>query len=171
MKPLISLLLLFGVVFISDGCKKKSSASQTAAPAALFSSKFENQSDLQAWTASAGGEAVIDNGAVKFQNITSCFQFETASLIPVQQGKTYVLKITGKVNYHVPGDPVLCAGDFLIYVTQEGNNLVSASFGAHPSLTQMAYSFTAATSASINIKFLVGTTRGAWIDNIELVAN
>jgi len=35
--------------------------------------KFENQSDLNYWTQSAGGEAIIDSGAVKFQNLTQCF--------------------------------------------------------------------------------------------------
>ncbi len=169
MRTLISLLLLSGVVFMLGGCKKKSST-DTTTPPALFSCKFDSPADLNGWTANAGGEAVIDNGAVKFQNITSCFQYETANPIPVQQGKSYALKITGKVNYHLSGDPPLCAGDFLIYVTQDGNNLVSASFGDHPALTAVIYAFTATTAAGIKLKFLVGTTRGAWIDNIELVA-
>jgi len=171
MKPMITLLLLFGIFFMLCGCKKKSSTSQPAATASVFSNKFDTQADLAGWISTVGGEAVLDNGAVKFQNITSCFHYETASLIAVQQGKTYILKITGKVNYHVSGDPMLCAGDFLVEVIQEGNYLVSESFGDHPALTTVSYAFTAATSASIKIKFLIGTSRGAWIDNIELVAN
>ena len=34
------------------------------------------------------------------------------------------------------------------------------------SWTQKSYSFEATSSASVKIKFLVGTTRGAWIDDL-----
>jgi hypothetical protein len=48
-------------------------------------------------------------------------------------------------------------------------NLISESFGQYGLWTQKSYSFEAASSAAVKIKFLVGTTRGAWIDDLELI--
>ncbi len=159
------LLLVFGIITLLYACKKDS----TGAPITIFSTKFDNQADLNAWTQSVGGKAIIDANAVKFDSITDCFRFETLNLIPVQKGKIYELKLTGKVNSSTSGDPGLCAGDFLIYVVQGSTNLISESFGQYASWTQKSYSFEATSSASIKIKFLIGTTRGAWIDNLELI--
>ncbi len=159
------LLLVFGIITVLYACKKDS----TDAPTTIFSTKFESQTDLNAWTQSVGGKAVIDVNSVKFDSITECYHFETLNLIPVQKGKVYELKLTGKVNSSTSGDPGLCAGDFLIYVVQGSTNLISESFGQYGSWTQKSYSFEAASSAAVKIKFLVGTTRGAWIDNLELI--
>ena len=157
--------LLFGIITILYACKKDS----TGAPITIFSTKFDNQADLNAWTQSVGGKAVIDANSVKFDSITECYHFETLNLIPVQKGKVYELKLTGKVNSSTSGDPGLCAGDFLIYVVQGSTNLISESFGQYGLWTQKSYSFEAASSAAVKIKFLVGTTRGAWIDDLELI--
>jgi hypothetical protein len=108
------LLLVFSIITVLYACKKDS----TVAPTTIFSTKFETQTDLNAWTQSVGGKAVIDANSVKFDSITECYHFETLNLIPVQKGKVYELKLTGKVNSSTSGDPGLCAGDFLIYVVQ-----------------------------------------------------
>jgi len=169
MKTISITLLFLGLAICFSTCKKKSEENQTPSSTTLFSSTFNNSSDLSYWTQSAGGVAFIDSNAVKLDSITNCFQFETKNLIPVQAGKSYALNLTGKVNEAVQGDPMLCAGDFLIYIVQGNTNLLSTSFGNYPSWTQRAFSFTAITSASIKIKFLIGTTRGAWIDYISLI--
>ena len=171
MKNFISFLFVLGICSTLISCKKSSSTTDGGSGSSLFSSTFNASSDLNAWLQSGGGEAVIDSTAVKFQNITGCFRFETANLISVKAGKSYTLKIRGKVNNSQDGDPALCAGDFLVYVTQGSTDLISASFGQFPAWTTNSWSFTVKSSASINIHFLIGTTRGAWIDNLELVEN
>ena len=165
----LNFLITLALLLAMHACKKDSANNTGNQPVTLFSSKFDKQADLSLWTQSAGGQAIIDSSAVKFTNLTSCFQLETSSLIPVQKGKTYDLKLTGKVNPAMPGDPVLCAGNFLIYVVQGNSYLISASFGNYPSWTQRSFSFEATSSASVTIKILVGTTRGAWIDNLEFI--
>ena len=163
---LVFILVLFSAFSLSS-CKKSSSTTGGGSGSSLFSSTFNTSSNLNAWLQSGGGEAVIDSAAVKFQNITGCFRFETANLISVQAGKSYTLKIRGKVNSSQQGDPALCAGDFLVYVTQGTTDLISASFGEFPAWTTNSWSFTVKSSASIKIHFLIGTTRGAWVDNLE----
>jgi hypothetical protein len=171
MKIFKLLILITGIFTLFYSCKKNSDNSTNNSPNILFSSKFETQTDLNSWTQSSGGLAIIDSSAVKFTNITDCFQFETLNLIPVTKGKTYELKLTGKVNPAQSGDPVLCAGNFLIYVIQGSTIIISESFGNYPSWTQKSFSFEATSSASVKIKFLIGTTRGAWIDDLELIEN
>jgi len=171
MKNSIIILTLLIVAFCFSGCKKKSTDDQSTSSKTIFSSKFETQADLNAWSQDASGKARIDGSAVKFDSITGCYHFETINLIPVQSGKSYELRLTGKVNYHVAGDPVLCAGDFIIWIVQGSTNLIDESFGNYPNWTQRSFSFTATSSASVKIEFLIGTTRGAWIDDIELVQN
>jgi hypothetical protein len=171
MKTFRILIAMLGILTIAFSCTKKSSDSASSTQTTVFSSKFESSSDLSLWTQSTGGQAIIDSAAVKFTNITQCFQFETMDLIPVQKGKSYELIIVGKANPSQNGDPALCAGNFLIYIIQGDTDLLSASFGNYTSWTQRSFSFEAATSASIKIKFLIGTTRGAWIDDLKLIQN
>ena len=169
MKTVYLLLLITGTITLFYSCNKDSKDSASNSSKIIFISQFENQNDLAAWTQSTGGEAVIDSAAVKFTNVTECFLFETLNLLPVVKGKIYELKITGKVNPAQSGDPGLCAGNFLIYVVQGSSNIISESFGNYTSWTQKSFSFEAISSASVKIKFLIGTTRGAWIDSIELI--
>lgn len=157
------------IIFMLYSCKKDSNEDNTNSPKTIFSSKFENQNDLNLWNQSSGGQAIIDANAVKFDSITECFHFETLNLIPVQKGKTYELKLTGKVNSSVSGDPAYCVGNFMIYIVQGSTNIISEGFGNYPSWTLRSYSFEATSSAAVKIKFLIGTTRGAWIDDIELI--
>ena len=171
MKTVKILIILTSTLLIVFACKKKSGESTSNALNILFSSGFGNQNDLTAWTQSSGGQAVIDSSAVKFTNITECFLFETLNAIPVQNGKIYELRLTGKVNPALNGDPALCAGNFITYITQDNTNIVSESFGNNLSWTQKSYSFKATSSSPVKIKFLIGTTRGAWIDDIKFIEN
>jgi hypothetical protein len=155
----------------NTSCKKDSDDTSGSSTNVVFSSKFDSQDDLNLWSQSSGGQAIIDSSAVKFTNVTNCFHFETKNLIRVQSGKSYELRLRGKVNESLQGDPMLCAGDFIIWVVQGNENVISQSFGNYPAWTQKAFSFEAKSSASVKIEFLVGTTRGAWIDNLELVEN
>ena len=170
MKALKILFTLIGIITVLSSCKKNSSDNSTDASQVIFSSKFETQNDLNAWNQSVGGQAIIDSSAVKFTNISNCFHFETVNLIPVVKGKSYELRIRGKVNESIQGDPLYCAGDFIIWVVQGSTNIISQSFGNNPVWTQKSFSFEALSSASIKIEFLIGTTRGAWIDDLELIA-
>jgi hypothetical protein len=169
MKALKILFTLIGIITVLSSCKKDSSDNSTSASTVIFSSKFETQNDLNAWIQSAGGQAIIDSSAVKFTNISNCFHFETVNLIPVVKGKSYELRIRGRVNESIQGDPLYCAGDFIIWVVQGSTNIISQSFGNYPAWTQKSFSFEALTSASVKIEFLIGTTRGAWIDDLELI--
>ena len=171
MKALKFLFILIGIITVLSSCKKNASDNSTNSSQVIFNSKFETQNDLSAWSQSAGGQAIIDSSAVKFTNISNCFHFETVNLIPVVKGKSYELRIKGKVNESIQGDPVYCAGDFIIWVVQGSTNVISQSFGNYPSWTQKSFSFEALSSASVKIEFLIGTTRGAWIDDLELIAN
>jgi hypothetical protein len=171
MRHSIFFLALLCSISIISSCKKDSDDPSGSSTNVIFSSKFDNQSDLDLWSQSSGGQAIIDSSAVKFTNVTNCFHFETKNLIRVQSGKSYELRLTGKVNESLEGDPMLCAGDFIIWVVQGNENVISQSFGNYPAWTQKAFSFEAKSSASVKIEFLVGTTRGAWIDNLELVEN
>ena len=171
MKTFRILITMIGIITILYSCKKDCSDNTSKTPNILFSSKFESKTDLSLWTQSTGGQAIIDSATVKFTNITECFLFETLDLIPVQKGKTYELQLIGKVNPAIGGDPALCAGNFIIYIVQGSTNLISTSFGNYTSWTQKSFSFEATSSASIKIKFLIGTTRGAWIDNLEFIEN
>jgi hypothetical protein len=167
-----TLNVFFVILVISAflfSCKKDSDNNSTSTPTTIFSSKFDNQEDLSLWTQSAGGQAIIDSSAVMFTNITECFYIETLNLIPVHEGRVYELKLIGKVNPAQPGDPAFCAGNFMINVRQGSTILLNESFGHYTSWTKRSFSFEAETSSSINIKFFIGTTRGAWIDNLELV--
>lgn len=170
MKYIKLFIALIGIITIICSCKKDTTETTGIPVNIIFNSEFENQGDLADWTQSTGGQAVIDSSAVKFTNITECFSFETLNLIPVTKGRIYELKLTGKVNPAISGDPALCAGNFIIYVMQNGKNLVSESFGNHTSWTQESFSFETATAESIKIKFLIGTIRGAWIDDLVLTA-
>ena len=171
MKTCKFLITLVGIIIIFYSCKKDSSENTNNSPTIIFSSRFENQNDLDAWTQSTGGQAIIDSSTVKFTNITDCFHFETLNLIPVQKGKIYDLKLVGKVNPAIIGDPAFCVGNFMIYVVQGSTNIISESFGNYTTWTQKSFSFEATSSASIKIKFLIGTTRGAWIDELEFIEN
>jgi len=168
MKSLISFFLVLGCILLGSSCKKNSDSNQSTSSPTTLTLKFENQSDLNNWIQSAGGEAIIDSESVKFQNIIQCFHFETVNLISVESGKSYILKVTAKVNHSIEGDPGLCVGDFMIYVIQGSTYLVETGFGDHPNWTTISYSFKVNSSASIKIKFLIGTTRGAWINKLEL---
>jgi len=171
MKTVKILITLLGIIAILSSCKKNSGDNTGNPTIIIFSSGFENQNDLNAWTQSSGGQAIIDSSAVKFTNITECFDFETLNLLPVQKGKTYELKLTGKVNQAMGGDPALCVGNFMIYIVQGSTNIIAESFGNYPSWTQKSFSFEATSSASVKIKFLIGTTRGAWINDLEFTEN
>jgi hypothetical protein len=168
MKTWINLLTFLIILAILPGCKKDSTDNTSNSSAVIFSTTFEDQTALNAWSQTTGGQAVIDSSAVKFTNITECFHFETINLIPVVNGKTYELSLTGKVNSSQTGDPAMCVGDFMVYVVQGSTNLISDGFGKYPAWTERNYSFTATSSAAVKIKFLIGTTRGAWIKEIKL---
>ena len=168
MKSTIFLLLIPCVMIFFPSCKKKTSETSNNGATVIFSSKFDTNTDLLKWSQSSGGNAVIDQNTAKLTATDGCFHVETIDLIPVLTGKTYILTFKGKVIQHQVGDPVLCAGDFLIYVMQGNTNLISQSFGNYPDWTQKSFSFQATSSAAIGIKFLVGTTRGAWIDDLTL---
>jgi hypothetical protein len=170
-KVLIFLFLLIGSITVLSSCKKEAGDNTGNSNQIIFSSKFETQNDLSAWSQSAGGQAIIDSSAVKFTNISGCFHFETVNLIPVRKGKSYELQLKGKVNESIQGDPALCSGDFIVWVVQGNTNVISQSFGNYPSWTQKSFSFEAASSTPVKIEFLIGTTRGAWIDNLELIEN
>lgn len=172
MKTSRFLLPIIFIITIFSSCKKDSNDnSNNQTNKIIFSSRFETQNDLTVWIKSSGGDAIIDSSAVKFTNITGCFHYETMNLIPVQKGKTYELKLKGKVNYSIQGDPVFCAGNFIINVVQGDSYIIDQSFGNYPTWTQRSFSFEATSGASIKIAFLIGTTRGAWIDDIELIEN
>ena len=171
MKALKISFILIGIITVLSSCKKDASDNSNKSTQIIFSSKFETQNDLSAWSQSAGGQAVIDSSAVKFTNISNCFHFETVNLIPVVKGKSYELQLRGKVNESIPGDPVYCSGDFIIWVVQGSTNVISQSFGNYPSWTQKSFSFEATSSTSVKIEFLIGTTRGAWIDDLKLIEN
>jgi hypothetical protein len=171
MKTCKFLLALLGIITVLSSCKKDSTENTSDSPKIIFSSGFNSQSDLSFWTQSSGGQALIDSTTVKFTNITECFRFETLNLLPVQKGKIYVLKFKGKVNPAISGDPVFCVGNFMIYIIQGSTQIISESFGNYTSWTQKSYSFEATSSASIKIRFLIGTTRGAWIDDLQLIEN
>ena len=141
MKALKFLFTVIGIITILSSCKKDTSDNSTNSSQIIFSSKFETQNELSAWFQSAGGHAIIDSSSVKFTNISNCFHFETVNLIPVVKGKTYELRIRGKVNESIQGDPLYCAGDFIIWVVQGSTNLISQSFGNYPSWTQKSFSF------------------------------
>ena len=168
MKTRKSLLILFCLMALFSSCKKDSDNNSISSNI-VFKSTFDTENDLSAWSQSSGGQAIIDSSAVKFTNITNCFHFETINLIPVKSGKSYELHLRGKVNGLIQGDPVFCAGDFIIWVEQGNEHLISQSFGNYPDWTQRSFSFAANSSASVKIEFLIGTTRGAWIDSIELI--
>lgn len=161
---MVSLICVLGMI---SSCSKDSEDGSNI----IFSTTFSSQEDIQGWSQSAGGQAIIDSAAVKFTNITDCYHFETINPIPVTSGKTYELHLTGKVNQSQQGDPMLCAGDFIIWVIQGNEKLISQSFGNRPAWTKKSYSFVANSSASVKIEFLIGTTRGVWIDDIELTEN
>jgi hypothetical protein len=169
MKTLKISVTFLAIITVLYSCKKDSTDTVSPTSKTIFSTEFANQSDLDAWIQTSGGQAVIDSGAVKFTNITDCYHFESLNLIPVVKGKTYVLEILEKVNPALEGDPVFCAGNFLIYVVQDSSNLATGSFVLSTSWTHSTMSFKAANSAPIKIRFLIGTTRGAWIDKLELV--
>ena len=169
MKASITLFTLLGIIVLFSSCKKDSNDNSSNPANVIFSSKFDAQNDLNAWSQSAGGQAIIDSSAVKFTNITNCFHLETVNLIPVKSGKSYELHLRGKVNESIQGDPMFCAGDFIIWVVQGNENVISQSFGNYPSWTQKSFSFAAKSSVSVKIEFLIGTTRGVWIDYIELI--
>jgi len=171
MKASKFLFTLLGIIVFFSSCKKDSNDNSSNLMSIIFSSKFDTQNDLSVWSQSSGGQAIIDSSAVKFTNITNCFHFETVNLIPVQSGKSYELHLRGKVNESIQGDPVFCAGDFIVWVVQGNENVISQSFGNYPSWTQKSFSFEAKSSASVKIEFLIGTTRGAWIDDLELIEN
>lgn len=171
MKVSNSLFILIAIITVLSSCKKDTSDNSNNSNQIIFSSKFETQNDLSIWSQSAGGQAILDSSAVKFTNISGCFHFETVNLIPVQKGKSYELRLRGKVIESIQGDPVFCAGDFIVWVVQGNTILIDQSFGNYPSWTQKSFSFEATSSASVKIEFLIGTTRGAWIDDLEVIEN
>ncbi|MCX6248014.1 MAG: hypothetical protein NTW10_09790 [Bacteroidetes bacterium] len=169
MKAVKILFILAGILTVLSSCKKDTSDTSGTPTNVLFHSDFTSLTDLSVWSQSSGGEAIIDSSAVKFTNISDCYHFETINPIPVQKGKTYELRIKGKVNESLSGDPMLCAGDFIVWVVQGSTNVISDSFGNHPAWTQRSFSFEATSSASVKIEFLIGTMRGAWIDSIDFL--
>ena len=156
------------MLLVSSSCKKKSSETTYDGNNIVFSSAFDTHADLVIWSQSSGGQAVIDQNTAKLTATDGCFQFETIDLIPVETGKTYTLKFKGKVIASQAGDPVFCAGDFLIYIMQGSTVLLSQSFGNYPDWVQKSFSFQATKPVPISIKFLIGTKRGVWIDDLSL---
>jgi hypothetical protein len=165
----IILLFIFSLSFFCTTCKKDPDPNTNNGSTVIFSSNFDTHADLVVWSQSAGGEAVIEQNLLKMVAKTSCFQFETIDSIPVQSGKTYVLKLWAKADSSASGDPHYCGGDFLVYVEQGSTDVITGNLGNYLLWTQKSYSFQAATSGSVIIKFLVGTTKGAWLNDLEFI--
>ena len=91
------------IILSFSSCEKESGG-------IIFSSSFDNASDLNLWTQSSGGEALIEQDYLKLKAVTGCFVFETVDLIPVQKGETYTFKFIGKVDNPLIGDPAHCVG-------------------------------------------------------------
>jgi hypothetical protein len=168
MRKILFISVTLGILLCLCGCSK-TSREDNGSPKTVFQTKFDNPEDLNLWSQSAGGVAYINDSSVKFDSITSCFRFETINLIPAQAGKTYELRLTAKVNRSVSGDPSYCVGYFMIHVIQGNEKLISDGFGDYPTWTKKSYSFSTTSGAYLKIYFLIGTTRGAWIDELELI--
>ncbi len=168
MRTILFIAVASGILLFNCGCSKNSNE-ENGSPKTIFQTKFDNQEDLNLWSQSAGGVAYIEDSTVKFDSITSCFRFETINVIPAQAGKTYELKLTARVNRSISGDPAYCVGYFMIYVVQGNEKLILDGFGDYPDWTQKSYSFSTTSGAYLKIYFNIGTTRGAWIDEIALI--
>ena len=157
----IFLLALVAMTFTS--CKKSRGI--------IFSSHFDNATDLNLWSHSSDGDAVVDSSVLKLRAVTGCIQLETVDLISVSKGKTYTLKFKGRVDPTLVGETGYCVGDYMIYVEQGSTDIIADGFGNYTGWTQKSFSFEATSSASVKIKFLIGTVKGAWIDDLELIEN
>ena len=146
-----------------NGCQKSRGT--------LFVSHFDTAADLALWSPSAEGQAEIESNYVKLKAVSGCFQYETANEISVEKDKTYILKFKGKAEPTLLGETGYCANDFMVYVEQGNNNPVGVSFGNFTSWTQKTFSFTATSASPVRIKFLIGTTKGVWLDELEFSEN
>jgi hypothetical protein len=131
-KPFLLFPLLLAIISFS-GCKKEESRGT------IFSSQFDTDADLSLWTVSSGGEATIENEALKLKVVSSCFAFETADLISVRKGKTYTLKFKGKVDPTLVGEPAYCVGDYMVYIIQGSDYLIQDGFGDYLDWTPKSF--------------------------------
>lgn len=170
MKATLILSLCFSIIVLSfSSCDEDSSDEDDGG--AIFTSSFDYASDLNLWTQSAGGEAVIEQDHLKLKANSGCFVFETVDFISVEKGKSYTLKFKGKVDPPQIGDPAHCVGYFMVYIVQGSDYLIEDGFGDYPDWTQKSYGFEAPTSAGVRIRFMIGTEKGAWLDDLELIQN
>ncbi len=159
---LLVTILLFLVLALSS-CDKTYAAK-------LFEATFDDAAALAVWSASAGGRAEVVQGHLKLQAISDCFVFESLELFEVKANRVYYLSYLGKITPFQIGDPAFCTSFLTLKVLQNGRTLVSESFGGAPDWTAKGFSFQVTDSAPIQIRFEVGSYRGVWIDDVQLVA-
>jgi hypothetical protein len=168
MRTKIILLPILCMAFLLTTCKEDPEPTTNDGSIVIFSSTFDNHADLALWSQSPGGEAAIVQNTLNLVAKTSCFKFETKEAIPVQPGKTYFLNFWAKVDSASIGDTHYCGADFLVQVVKDSTNVVYGNIRNY-GWTQKSYSFQVASADSVSIEFLTGTTRGAWLGNLELI--
>jgi hypothetical protein len=159
-KVVCALLVFFALVLSS--CEKSNAA-------LLFEATFDDAEALTDWSASAGGRAEVVQGHVKLQALSDCFVFETLESFEVKAGRVYYLSYLGKITPFQIGDPTYCASFLTVKVMQGQQTLVSESFGGAPDWAAKGFSFQVTDNAPIKIRFEVGSYRGVWLDDVQLV--
>ena len=129
---------------------------------------FSNQSDLEEWNVFGDGNTLIDNGIITFSNISSCYHLDLKELIDVKRNRSYKIKIRSKHNPPQIGDPVYCVGSMMIWVKQDGEDLMMEGANSGDDYIDQQFTFKTNSSSPIQFKIMIGTPNGAWIDNISI---
>lgn len=158
----VGFTLLFMLPFASSSCEKANSA-------VLLEATFDDASALTAWTANRGGRATVSQGHAALQALSDCFVFETVAPIEVKLNRTYYLSYLGKITPFQIGDPTFCNAFLVVRVMQNGQAIVSQSFGGAPDWQAKGFSFNVTDNAPILIRFEIGSYRGVWLDDVQLV--
>lgn len=129
---------------------------------------FTSQTDLEEWNITGDGSVSLDSGIIYFSNISSCFHFDLEELINIRKKRNYKIKIRSKNNPAQIGDPAYCIGNLMVCIKQDGETIIMEGTASGSNFVDQQYTFTTISSSPVQLKIMVGTINGAWIDQISI---
>ena len=160
MKKPFSCLIILQILFLFSSCNKDRNQ--------ILLFDFSTPSDLEEWNVIGDGTASIDSGVIYFSNISSCFHLDLKELIDIRKNRSYKIKISSKNNPSQIGNPAYCLGNLMVGIKQDGETILMEGTSSGLDFTEQQYTFTTISASPIQLKLMVGTINGAWVDHISI---
>lgn len=160
MKKYLVAFLIFKLLFLFSSCNKDRNQ--------ILFFDFSTTSDLEKWNIIGDGSVSLDSGIIYFSNISSCLHFDFEELINIKKKRNYKIKIRSKNNPAQIGDPAYCVGNLMVCIKQDGETIIMEGTASDSNFVDQQYTFTTTSSSPVQLKIMVGTINGAWIDQLSI---